>query len=167
MNEENITFTFVAQGGGGGGGGGDSGVTIISAPITTNVTEKTFCGDNICQSEGNDFGVQESFYSCQVDCKGVDLDKAVSGFFDSFIKFCFDNKPETICLTPILNILLSGKNNIQSDGEPTLINIPIGVIFLIFAGLLSFIKIKGPNNKKINPYQYLFIKSKNFRRKRR
>jgi hypothetical protein len=68
----------------GSGGGGEE--IIVES-------NKTFCGDNICQKNGNDYGIKEDYYNCPQDCKGFDFD----ALFNSFFKNCWDNDPKTIC----------------------------------------------------------------------
>ena len=89
LDYENLTFTTYFGGPGSGGGGGIT--TTIEEEI--NVTEKTFCGDGICQKEGNDYGIKENFYNCANDCPGFDFDE----FIWSFSRYCFDNDTSTIC----------------------------------------------------------------------
>lgn len=70
-----------------GGGGGGSSTTVIES-------NKTFCGDNICQKEGNTFGLKENFYNCPSDCKGgFNLDELIY----SLTKYCFDKDDSTTC----------------------------------------------------------------------
>ena len=98
-------------------GGGAGGGPPTPPEVITIISNKTFCGDLICQSNGNDFGIYEDFYSCPVDCPGVNIDILVAGFWQSFVTNCFDSNPSTICLNPLLNWLPFGKNNVEVPGE--------------------------------------------------
>jgi len=63
----------------GGGGGG--------TPIEEEEEERTFCGDNICQRDGNDYGLNENFWNCPSDCReSFDFDELFYGLW----KYCFD-----------------------------------------------------------------------------
>lgn len=68
----------------GGGGGGD---VIIIQNVTSN---KTFCGDGICQSSGNDLGIFEDYFTCSQDCPPANIDTLFFG--------CFDEDPLTECI---------------------------------------------------------------------
>lgn len=119
-NKDSANFgcASTTPGFGGGAGGGPAPVP----EIITIISNKTFCGDLICQSQGNDFGIYEDFYSCPGDCPGVNLDILLSGFYDSFIRYCFDSSPSTICLNPFLKwlpfiISSIGENYIEAPRE--------------------------------------------------
>ncbi len=90
---------------GGGGGGG------VEEPDV----EKTFCGDNLCQLEGNDFGLIENFWSCPQDCPGFNLDELIY----AFSKNCWDNNNGTPCFWTqgfvIENISVCGNNICERD----------------------------------------------------
>ncbi len=83
LNYTNKTFTTEVSTGPGGGGGTKE--TIVEVP-----SNATFCGDGICQKNGNDLNVSEDFYSCAQDCPGFNVD---STFF-----YCFDDDPNTLCI---------------------------------------------------------------------
>lgn len=88
-NYLNSSFT-ISTGIGGGGGGGEE--IIVEVPVYSN---KTFCGDLICQTP-NDFGVIENYWNCNQDCPGAigeNLDELVY----SISKYCFDGDPSTVC----------------------------------------------------------------------
>ena len=57
---------------------------------------KTYCGDLICQREGNDYNIKENFWNCAQDCPG-----AIGENFDeliySFFNYCWDKDPSTVC----------------------------------------------------------------------
>jgi hypothetical protein len=84
-NYTSSTFTVSSTSGGGGGGGAEPIEIIKEVP-----SNKTFCGDGICQTEGNDLGIREDFFSCQQDCPGFNIDSAIF--------YCFDSDPNTICI---------------------------------------------------------------------
>lgn len=71
------------------GGGGSTPPKKIYVNVTSN---KTFCGDGICQNsgKGNDLGIVEDFYSCSQDCPAANLDTLIFG--------CFDKDPKTACV---------------------------------------------------------------------
>lgn len=50
----------------------------------------TYCGDGICQGDGNDLGMQEGPFNCNQDCPGADVDSATLN--------CLDNDPTTKCI---------------------------------------------------------------------
>ena len=124
--------------------------------------DKTFCGDNICQADGNDFGIKETFFSCQIDCRGATegIDEAVAGAFESFITNCFDTDPSTICLTPILNLLSMGENNIQSTGEATPIPRIVIIAVASVIGLVALNYITRAKRKKGEGVLRYFVKPK-------
>jgi len=73
---------------------GNNGKEITKVIIKEIESNKTFCGDGVCQEEGNFYGIKESFWNCPSDCKSADLDE----FFYYFTKNCWDNDPNTTCL---------------------------------------------------------------------
>lgn len=85
LNYTNKTFTTTQSIPSSGGGGGGIEEIIVEVP-----SNATFCGDGICQREGNDLGVLEDFYTCAQDCPGFNVDSA---FF-----YCFDDDPTTLCI---------------------------------------------------------------------
>jgi len=90
-NEIYSTKIFAVQSSGASPGGG--GGTLIEGEPEP---DKTFCGDNICQSEGNDYGLRENFWSCPNDCReSFNFDE----LFYSLWKYCFDDPSlNTLCL---------------------------------------------------------------------
>ena len=74
-----------------------SSTSTSSEPTIIYIPEnKTYCGDLICQKDGNDFDVKENYWNCIQDCPG-----AIGENFDELIysltKYCFDKDPSTIC----------------------------------------------------------------------
>ena len=87
LDYANLTFTTRETPSASAGGGG------TSMEEEEPEVEKTFCGDGICQSEGNDYGIKENFWNCNIDCLGFNFDE----FIWSFTKYCFDGDPSTVC----------------------------------------------------------------------
>lgn len=50
----------------------------------------TYCGDGICQKDGNDLGLNEGPFNCNQDCPGAD--------FDSTTINCIDGDPNSKCV---------------------------------------------------------------------
>ncbi len=196
LNHSNLTFITHHGGAGGGGGGGGTPITIEEE---INITEKTFCGDGICQAEGNDLGIKEDWFNCNQDCEPFDFD----AFIWSFSKYCFDNDTSTVCaftqlfaVTPGMereaNITtfedgkvcylgvcekLSMKTLVENcvDGDqlsPCFFNANIGFLVVFLGGatalVISFIKVRAPgkSQRKVNPYSYIVLRTKKFRRRR-
>ncbi len=85
LGDANLTFITRESGPGAGGGGGDVSVEEEE--------EKTFCGDGVCQLEGNDYGIKEDFWNCPSDCEGFDFDVLIY----SITKYCWDADSSTVC----------------------------------------------------------------------
>ena len=159
-----------------------------------NITEErgTFCGDGICQAL-NDYGFQEDFYSCQMDCQPFDFDALVF----SFTKNCWDGDPSTICVWGFGNIKIEGET-IFENGEVCINGVCQRLsgktiitncfkddkdspcfwdtdeskfflfILLLIIVILSFVRVKAPGKKKkVSPYKYVFLRSKELRKLRR
>lgn len=126
---QNTSFTVSASSGTPEGGGGVE--TVIEVP-----SNKTFCGDGICQAQGNDLNISEDFYNCPQDCPGFDVDSAIFG--------CLDMDPATACIWDNLAY------------QYILIFFGIGILVLSF----STVKSQGKN---IPTIKYIYYKS--FKRK--
>jgi hypothetical protein len=87
------TWTSIDNSVAGGSGGGGTVFILVNRTILEN---RTFCGDLICQYEGNDFGIKEDFWTCQQDCPGA-VGKNIDTFFYYLINYCFDKDPDTLC----------------------------------------------------------------------
>ena len=90
LDHSNVTFITYYSGPGSGGGGG---ITTTIGEEEEPEVDKTFCGDGICQLEGNDLGIKEDWFNCNQDCEPFDFD----AFIYSFSKYCFDGDPSTVC----------------------------------------------------------------------
>jgi len=170
------------------GGGGE--VVEVEVGVPTG----TFCGDGTCQSEGNDLGFKEDFYSCQQDCQPFDFDALIF----SFTKNCWDEDPSTICIWGFGNVKIEGETtfenwkvcingNCERLSGKTLIgncldkkdkNTPCFwdtnessfflfiLMFILIA--LSFTRIRAPGKKKkVSPYTYVYLRVKDLRLRRR
>ena len=89
LDDANLTFEAYYSGAGPGGGNGEP----IEEEEEEEEIEKSFCGDGICQAEGNDYGIKEDWYNCQIDCQPFDFDALIY----SFTKYCFDDDVSTVC----------------------------------------------------------------------
>ena len=198
LNYTNLTFT-THYGGGSGGGGGGGGVVI---PVDEEeAVNRTFCGDGICQLEGNDYGIIENYWNCNQDCPGAigeNLDELVAGL--TF--YCWDGDNSTICFFQTLfatvpGVEVGGNMTVYEDGQvcfkgvcerlsaktlvenclsgegPCFFNANVGILILfstatgLFA--LTFLKVRAPGKttSRINPYQYIYIRTKRLGRRRR
>ncbi|KKN35396.1 hypothetical protein LCGC14_0784230, partial [marine sediment metagenome] len=196
-NLDDANLTFIAKSSSAGGGGG--GEPIAEEEEQIEIPPKSFCGDNLCQLEGNEYGIKENWYNCQQDCKPFDFDALIW----SFTKYCFDRDPSTVCFftqqlfatVPGIGEEVAENITVYEDGQicfegicerlsgKTLItncfkegpcfwksNVAFMVLFLGGAGLLgfSFVKIRAPGKKvKVNPYQYVAIRYKRRKWRRR
>jgi len=106
LGDANLTFTLIGEGAGGSGG-----VGVIPEEPEPEVI-RTFCGDGVCQPEGNDYGIKEDWYNCQIDCQPFDFDALVL----SFTKYCWDKDPSTICFWGIGNIRVEEEMVVCGDG---------------------------------------------------
>ena len=86
LDNKYLTFTTRATPPSGGGG---------AAPSVEGEEEeeKSFCGDGLCQPEGNDYGINEDYWNCASDCPGFDFDALMF----SFTKYCWDRDNSTVC----------------------------------------------------------------------
>lgn len=140
FNYTNQTFTVVAGGGPGGGGG----ETLVEVEVPSN---RTYCGDGICQNEqygfpnGNDDGVMESFFNCAQDCEGFNVDRA---FF-----YCVDNDPETVCIFD------------ETTGKYVLLSVGL------LAAMFAFSTVKDKSGKQIKLWKYSLNQVKNYKYIRR
>ena len=178
LNQSILTFTTQATGTPPGGGGG--------TPEPDDDEDKSFCGDNICQKEGNDFGLVENYWNCQVDCVGGG---ALDDLFSALFSNCFDDDPNTLCfwiqgfgieeiessevvMVEKINIETLLTNCLDDDKfSPCFWNTSMAV-YLLFGGFglflaLSTIKIKAPGERrKVSTIQYIKIKLKKRKRRR-
>ena len=86
------------------GGGGGMNITI---PYN-----KTFCGDGVCQREGNDFGMKEDWANCAQDCPAFDFDALIFALTSN----CFDRDPSTYCFWGDLFRIIGETFAIFGDG---------------------------------------------------
>ena len=114
LGDDNVTLITKSSGSPGGGGG------VAIEDEGEEEEERSFCGDGICQLEGNDYGVLENFYNCPSDCPGFDLDELIN----SFTIYCWDRDPSTICFFQTLFATVPGIEEealenitIYKDGE--------------------------------------------------
>ena len=99
------------------------------------ISTGTYCGDLICQRNGNSAGLQEDFFICPQDCPGFNP--------DSTVFYCFDNDETTYC--------------IWDDVKYTYVSMTL--LIVIFA--LSFSTVKDKETRKQIPlYQYVLSNRK-------
>jgi len=158
--------------------------------------ERSFCGDGICQPEGNDRGLEENFWNCPQDCQGFDFDALIY----ALTKYCFDKNESTPCFwtqgfgteTPSIcgdNICSKDENfwvceedcgglnfetlaiNCLDDDESTTCfwdtNLAFYVLFVGFAGFLALSFTRVKvAGKKVSIPSYIKIKTKKRWRRR-
>lgn len=93
LNNSEFTFTTIPTVPTNGGGGTTEVIVEVIVP-----DNRTFCGDGICQFDGNDLGIREDWFNCNQDCEPFDFD----AFIHSFTIHCFDGDPSTTCFFSIL-----------------------------------------------------------------
>ncbi len=182
VETEQSDFSLVSDTGSTGSTGSSSSGDEEEEPAPT----LTFCGDNTCQSEGNDYGVQENFYTCPQDCQGTNLDD----IFSAFTIACFDNDPSSICfwtqgvgatgtfstvgIGPVpFNVETSFINCFDTDNENVCFwetDIAIYILFfvIVIAIVLSLLKVNNPSGSgKVSIPRYVKVKIKRRKWKRR
>jgi len=175
-NITNASFTTALQSTSTGGGAGQE---VVYIGITKN---NTYCGDGICQREGNDLGIKEDWANCPQDCKAFDFDALIF----SLTSNCFDGDSSTSCFwwdilfkwmidafessggfnvdTLYTNCFNEDKSDICFYNTNLFIYVLLGLFVVIL--IFSMVKIRQPGSKSpISITRYIRLKSK--RRKRR
>lgn len=134
-NENSTTQSVTTSESGGGLGGG--GTTTVE--ITSN---RTYCGDGICQRSGNDNGLKEDFFTCEQDCPP-------EANIDTIIFGCFDEDPKTPC--------------IWNQQSYQIIGLTAGIFLL----LIGISKVKDEHGNDISTVYYVYSSFKKRRRRRK